>query len=158
MAPREFLLRYGPYRNIHAGEDEDLWRRLFADNAIIWLEHDRFFEEIKNYKNTFSKRLTRALDKKAGILQSGVSFVSCLQWAIESNNFVIKEWSLYFLAYPFYLFRESYELPPPFDEKRSLHKEIERNRMTLPEIESYLDQSFDRKNLSARGQDIFFDV
>jgi glycosyltransferase involved in cell wall biosynthesis len=158
MAPREFLLRYGPYRNIHAGEDKDLWRRLFADNAIIWLEHNRFFEEIKDYKNTFRKRLSRALDKRAGVLQSGVSLVSCFQWAIESDRSVMKEWTLYLFAYPLYFFRESYDLPPRFNEKKTLHEEIERNQMTLSEIESSLDQSLDREALSTRGQDIFFDI
>lgn len=39
---KEFLLQYGPYRNIFRGEDRDLWRRLAADNAFISLKHKNF--------------------------------------------------------------------------------------------------------------------
>jgi len=156
MASRDFLLEYGPYRNIHAGEDEDLWRRLFSDEAIIWLEHNQFWEEIKSYKNGFLKRLTRSLDKKAGVLQSGVSLISCLQWAVANNRSTVKQWPLYLLAYPLLFFRESYRLPSPFDKKKALHEAIDRNSVTLSDLESCLDQPLDHEAFSTKGQRIFF--
>ena len=38
MAPRSLLLNH-PYRSLGYGEDKDLWRRLFASEKIIWLDH-----------------------------------------------------------------------------------------------------------------------
>lgn len=156
MAPRDLLLQYGPYRNIHAGEDEDLWRRLFADNAIIWLEHDRFFYEIKDYKNTFSRKLERAIDKKAGELQSGVSFASCLHWVITSDRSTLKQFLLYILAYFVYLPREKYELPDPYHNKNMIHIAIEKDSTTLSELELSLEEPFNRESLSDNGQRLFF--
>ena len=39
MGPRDFLLNHGPYRNIHRGEDRDMWGRLAAHSAIVFLEN-----------------------------------------------------------------------------------------------------------------------
>lgn len=39
IGKREFLLKYGPYRNLFRGEDRDLWERLVADDAFVPIMH-----------------------------------------------------------------------------------------------------------------------
>jgi len=39
MGKRSFLLSHGPYRNIHRGEDRDLWSRLVVEHACVPLDH-----------------------------------------------------------------------------------------------------------------------
>ena len=39
MGKKSFLLQHGPYRNIHRGEDRDLWSRLASIEACIPLDH-----------------------------------------------------------------------------------------------------------------------
>lgn len=155
MAPRDFLINRGPYRNIHAGEDEDLWRRLFADHVIIWLDHESFVEEIKNYKSGIYNKFQRALDKRTGDIQSGVSLSSCLYWSIVSDD----SWWLpfiYLLAYVNSLGRESYETPEPFNKKEVIKAVIEYERATLPQHEKRLNINIDRQNLSDSGEKIFY--
>lgn len=43
---REFLLKYGPYRNTFA-EDRDMWHRLAADGAYIYLDHIAFMKRLQ---------------------------------------------------------------------------------------------------------------
>jgi glycosyltransferase involved in cell wall biosynthesis len=42
MGRRDFLLRYGPYRNLLRGEDRDLWLRLAAIGSYVPLVHTDF--------------------------------------------------------------------------------------------------------------------
>lgn len=39
MGKKSFLLEHGPYRNIHRGEDRDLWARLASIDACIPINH-----------------------------------------------------------------------------------------------------------------------
>ena len=47
MASKDFLISYGPYKNIFRGEDRDFWARLAADGKIVWLKHDDISVRLK---------------------------------------------------------------------------------------------------------------
>ncbi len=42
MGRKDFLLAQGPYRNIHRGEDRDMWGRFAVNDAIYFLTHKGF--------------------------------------------------------------------------------------------------------------------
>lgn len=42
IGKRDFLMRYGPYRNTHRAQDRDMWLRLAAVDAYIPLDHRVF--------------------------------------------------------------------------------------------------------------------
>lgn len=155
IASRDFLIKRGPYRNIHAGEDEDLWRRLFAEHAIIWLDHVPFVEEIKDYNPGTYGKFKRVLDKRTGDIQSRVSLSSCLYWSIVCED---HWWSplIYLLAYLNSLNRESYETPKPFDKKEAVKTVIEYERATLPKHETRLDINIGSQKLSDSGKELFY--
>lgn len=46
MARRNFLLQFGPFRNIYRTEDRDLYIRLIPTNSLIFINHDSFIEPI----------------------------------------------------------------------------------------------------------------
>ena len=57
MGKRDFLLTHGPYKNIHRGEDRDMWARFAAIDAYIPL----YNENLKTVlPKSFSNKLYRA--------------------------------------------------------------------------------------------------
>lgn len=54
MGKKDFLLKHGPYRNIHRGEDRDMWGRLAAIDAYINLSN-------KSLKTILPKPLSEKL-------------------------------------------------------------------------------------------------
>lgn len=63
MAKRDFLLKYGPYRNLSGTEDRDMWVRFAAIGGYIPFEHVDFVtrlpltkrrQTIKTFRNTWT--------------------------------------------------------------------------------------------------------
>lgn len=74
MARRDFLLSYGPYRNIYRGEDRDLWIRMAADEAYVRLDHIDFVTRLpKTVKKRFFKTIKDTWDHMKNDFRSGVS-------------------------------------------------------------------------------------
>ncbi len=81
IAPKELLLEY-PYRSMGYGEDKDLWRRLFADDRIIWLEHESFCETIRE-EYTQTDRMRNQFDMTIVRFRSGVSPESFVAYSLR---------------------------------------------------------------------------
>lgn len=166
IGPRELLVDV-PYRNIRSGEDRDLWRRLFAEESIIWLQHAEVCEEI-GYHFDLREQLERDYEVKVSDFQVGLDFWSCMRWALtqESYGILIRhrgglervaktgyDLATFPLAYLDARNRPQYDTPPKFQKRGTLERVIADNRMTLSEIEETYDISLDRSALSDLGRE-----
>lgn len=155
MAPKD-LLMYIPYRSLGYGEDKDLWRRLFAEEAIIWLDHDSPCHTI-GYNRNLSGRIKVTYETTTVQFRSGISFPSFLSYCLQNpslRSFV------QFLMAPFaYLSAvraQRFKIPNGFEKMGRLEKEIERNSKSIEEIEKFYGIRIDRNKLSNKGKRTFF--
>lgn len=159
IAKRSFLLEFGPYRNLEVGaEDLDLWRRLFADNAIIWFDHDDIAFELGDGKSLLDM-MVRDFRITTSEFQTGLYFWDYLQSKLAQTP-TKAPWYLivYPVAYVVSRFRVQYELPEEFRFKNTLENNIKKERRTLSEIESHYGVTIDRSVLSDEGVQIFCDM
>jgi len=156
MAPRELLLSI-PYRNLGRGQDRDLWRRLFANDAIIWLDHDSFCEPL-GYEPTFIDRLGIMYDQVVTEFRSGISFRSFVRYTCENPASLENIYNLAIspLAYVDSFTDERYEAPDEFEKVARLERVINQQRSSLQEIEEDYDITIDQNTLSEKGKDIFY--
>jgi glycosyltransferase involved in cell wall biosynthesis len=152
IASREFLLEYGPYRNLPVGgEDQDLWRRLFADDAIIWLESEPLDEEIGYEKDRLA--LARRWFKVAvSNFQTGISYRSYLSWSYSHRTTLGFLYDLFLCAPLSYLIaaqRQSYQLPAEFKKKGQVDQRITEEMVNKWEFE------IDRAALSDRTKQLY---
>lgn len=159
MAPRELLLDY-PYRSLGYGEDKDLWRRLFADGKIIWLDHEPFYETLRDEYDR-DQLIRNELDKMIVEFRSGVTLSSFLWRSLGQlraqprlNTFRLIACVTAFLV----ALRRGRHEPPTSEFKRmgALKKRIKKESRTLPEIESDFCLMIDRDALSETGREIFY--
>jgi hypothetical protein len=166
IGPRELLVDV-PYRNIRSGEDRDLWRRLFAEESIIWLQHAEVREEI-GYHFDLREQLQRDYEVKVCDFQAGLDFWSCMRWALtqESHGIftrhraglkrvakTVYDLATFPLAYLDARNRPQYDTPSKLQKRGTLERAIADNRMTLSEIEETYDISLDRSALSDLGRE-----
>lgn len=136
IAPREFLLSYGPYRErIDRAEDADLWRRLLADKAFIQLAHRPVCTPIGYEPNT--RQLVRQrLSEIEGDLLSGVTILSRLKRAFTDRP--PKMTVLELILLPFAIVRVSrrkrYTLPEPYDDACKLPLAIRHSERSLDDL------------------------
>lgn len=153
MAKRELLLDI-PYRNVDRAQDIDLWRRLYANDAIIDVKNKPFHEEI-GYHTNFYDRIKIRFKRKRTDLRAGVSFWSWVLWIWRHSwfgNFCYHLFLL-FLAYLLALPTKQYTLPPKFRKMGHL-KEV-REKQTLSEIEKRYNIEIDKSKLSRK--ELFFE-
>lgn len=156
MARRNFLLEIGPYRNLGVGgEDLDFWRRLFARDAIVWLEHGEVSREIGE-GTSLVDRARRSFGVKVAEFRTGVSFWSYLRhgWSHSPTRLL---WYLTICppAYLTSLTRKRYRLPPTFRTKGELIDRMDQARRTITEIEEHYGVTIDRTALSDEGAEVF---
>jgi glycosyltransferase involved in cell wall biosynthesis len=74
MADRDFLLTYGPYKNIYRGEDRDLWSRLAKVDEYVPFDHIDFVVRIpKKLKKQIFKTIYDTFDHMVNDFRFGVS-------------------------------------------------------------------------------------
>lgn len=74
IADRDFLLSYGPYKNIYRGEDRDLWSRLAKIDSYIPFDHIDFVERIpKKLKKKILKAIYDTFDQMINDFRFGTS-------------------------------------------------------------------------------------
>lgn len=164
IGPRGLLLDV-PYRNLRSGEDRDLWRRLFAEDAIAWFCHEEVREEIGYHFDRW-EQIKRDFEVKTCDLQAGVDFESCLRWSVKqpshgvftkSRSFHrrvakgIYDLATYPLAYLEARGRPQYETPSKFRQKGDLEAAVAESKMSLSEFEDMYGVSVDRSVLSDTG-------
>lgn len=171
MAPRELLLEV-PYRDLGGAEDRDVWRRLFARDAIVWIDNGPVAEQAGYHKSLWDE-VRRDIHGKVCDFQAGISFWSTIRWTLSHEHYYILERRrppaiefpkrLYDLAtfpcaYLLALRKERYEAPPEFRRKGALERRIAAEKMTLAELEERYGFRMDRDEFSAAGRRAFCEV
>lgn len=158
VAPRRLLINY-PYRSIGYGEDADLWRRLFANDKIIWLDHEPFYEQIRE-EDTILQKMKNKYDKTVVDFRSGVSLNSFVRYCVK-NIFENVTRYAYFLmiCIPAYIKARRlgrFEPPAPeFRKKGMLEKKIADQSMRLQEFKQQFGFDPEELNLSDEGKHLF---
>ena len=155
IAPRELFLEV-PYRSMTYGEDYDRYRRLLARGAIIWFEHELFWEKIDSEGSLTRRR--KSLQRKISEFRAGVTFRSTIEHYFEREpaSVALRKCPSAVVAYLIAAGRGRYELPEPYHRKGKLFREVEERLATLPELEARYGFEIDRGALSPRGREIFF--
>lgn len=160
IAPRELLLETG-FRNIGRREDRDLWRRLFAKNAIVWLDHKPFWRSLgyddENY--SFVDQVLKVFDEITSDIQAGVSVSGSARWLLDKgpmNKWAYIQLAMLPLAYLRALARGRYTTPDRYRNPRALFRDMKAARMTLSQLADLYNVDIDPTELSDYGRDVFF--
>jgi glycosyltransferase involved in cell wall biosynthesis len=155
MASKNLLLDI-PYRNFARAQDHDLWRRLFAQDKIIWIEHEKFWEQIGYNYNT-REAISNLINSRVADFRGGVTFRSYLKWSLEKPKMYSTFGNILigFVALVIAYLRGRYKAPGRFKKKGELHNTIQNKSYTLSEIEQEYSIEIDRSKLSDRGKELF---
>jgi glycosyltransferase involved in cell wall biosynthesis len=168
IAPRSLLLDV-PYRDVGGAEDRDLWRRLFARDALVWFDHGQVSESL-GYDFDLRGEISRDLHGKETEFRTGVTLSSCLRYALSTGHSYILErerplpleilkrgYDL--VTYPYVYWRardkKQWPAPEPYQKKGKLERAIAENRRTLTELEDEYGFYLDRSEFSAAGRQAF---
>lgn len=164
MTPRDLLLGV-PYHDLGGVEDRDLWRRLFARDALLWLNHDSVAEEI-GYHMSLGDELRRDIHRKLCDFQTGITLGSALRWSLaHERQFILErdrglvlntlkkpyDFVSHLYAYLKTRSRERYDAPPEFREKGALERRIANQRGTFPELAERFGVEIDCDGFSERS-------
>jgi glycosyltransferase involved in cell wall biosynthesis len=165
VAPRSLLLEV-PYRDLGGAEDRDLWRRLFARDALVWLDHGPVARSL-GYDPGLRGQVSRDLHGKVTDFRTGVDFASAVRYTLHHEHHYVLERErplplevakrLYDLVtYPYAYWRarsfERHEAPPEFREKGSLERRIVEAMRTLPELEAEYGFAVDCESFGEAGR------
>lgn len=159
LAPARLLQKY-PYRSLGYGEDRDLWRRLFSNDKIIWLDHLSFCETLRD-EYSFKEHIRNVFEINVVDFRSGITLWSHINYSVmnirrntKSNMFRL------LISLPAYVvaLRRGFYDPPANDlhKKGMLENYIDEKSRTLRQIERQYDFEIDQEQLSDEGQRIFY--
>ena len=161
IAKREFLLQYGPYRNVEHGEDRDLWMRLAKIGLYQPIDHVPFFYRMDvGVKRTKTKELLRTYWSVRDEIRGGIKLRTYAKQLIDSSHVSsMKTKLLRVFLFPFaYLSsrartelstRDFFSTPQEWNDYKL------RNTGLYTEIMDRLGMSNDISFLSPQGQWIF---
>lgn len=166
VGPRSFLLSKGPYRNLPVGaEDTDMWLRMLAEDALIWIETPKSATEISSPSSwlaTIDSKLRRGAVVRIGEYQTGASPFYRLWWnhkkwrrGSRATLDYVSEYVLTPYAFLTALFRQSYEPSHPHFEPVSFERAIADVVVSLSRAEREYGVSIDRESLSDTGREWF---
>lgn len=156
MAPRELLLEI-PYRNFKRAQDRDLWRRLFAEEKIIWLEHEPFFEIIRDPYDK-SRALRNLVNLRVSDFRSGVTFRSYLrEYCLQAPRVYKGLWRFIigFVAFCIANYRGRHSLSQELRKAGTISRKIDEQSVTLTELESRCGIEIDTSELTEFGSEVF---
>lgn len=158
IGKREFLLDYGPYRNLPVGgEDQDMWRRLLADDVFIRIDSEDLYKVNRGKKTRWAlaKRWFRVAVSN---FQTGISYRSYLSWSHQNRTplgFLYDFILCAPIAYAVAKTRKSYSLPTEFREKGIADDRLRKESISLRELESEFGFQIE-DDLSERAKELFY--
>lgn len=163
IAPRDLLLDF-PYRNLGGAEDEDLWRRHYANDSLIWLKMDSIATEISGGKGLVGT-VNRWYTAQIADFQVGISFWSYVAFLIRASrhedvydfNFTPKQVGFKLAILPVTyvvanLWRESYNTPAEFMWRGDRHRHTYRTRVTISDLQRLYGIEVETDHLSKRAR------
>lgn len=160
VTQREFILEFGPYRNLPVGgEDRDLWRRLASADRLICLDHEPV-ERLDgwNYSSNTRRipgRIRRTIEVKTADFQVGISLASYLRWAVNKPFYLIPfHLATIAIALVLALPREKFSTPAEFRTKGTIDKALRECMIPLSELETEYGVQIQRERLSQEGRKI----
>jgi glycosyltransferase involved in cell wall biosynthesis len=163
MAPRELLLEI-PYRNLQRTEDKDLWRRLFANDAMVWFEHDPFWTEIGYHSGT-SSSIKNGFTRAVANFQNGIPFWSYTSFHLKELLFAkygnrrsgAYQTAIGPIAWIKSLSFKQYTLPDRFKRKESLKEAIRAEKCSgIKELNRKYGLKIKPEEFSEVGRRAFF--
>lgn len=158
IGKREFLINHGPYRNLPVGgEDQDLWRRLFNEDAIIWVKSENLSTE-SGYEKSRAAIAKRWFRVAVSNFQTGITCRSYLSWSRENRSTFGFLYDLFLCAPLAYLVawqRPSYDLPEGFRKRGVVDERIREETSSIPELEAEYEFDIGRDSLSDRAKELF---
>jgi len=170
MAPRDLVKRI-PYRNLGGAEDRDWFRRMSAQDAMLFLERTGPIKDQIGYDKSLKSEIERDLNGKICDFRTGITLQSALQWSLHHERHFILErdrglilnnlkkpydFVSHLYAYWKARSRERYPAPDGFEKKGALEKTIAKNRKTLREMEEEYGITVDGDDLSETGRRAFY--
>ncbi len=156
MAKKSFLIDI-PYRSLGRAQDKDLWRRLFASNSIIWLEHKRFWRQL-GYKKNLAQKMKNEFKSQITTFQVGIKYWSVIFFYLKYKKLKKFFWNLITnpFSYIYSLTKKRYSTPEQFRDYGQLERTINKKKATIKDIEKKFNFKFDKNKLSKSGIDIFY--
>lgn len=157
VAPRDFLLELGPYRNLPVGgEDLDFWRRTFAEGTHIWIKSDNMAQKL-GYEKSATNKMRRWYRIAVADFQTGVTLASYLEYARRIHSWIGVGYYVLMLpvAYAHAQFRASFSCPEEFERKWYLDEYQSREGVTLDELDDTYGVDVDTTALSPVGRELF---
>lgn len=166
VAPKEFLERRGPYRNLPVGaEDLDMWRRLLAEGSVVWFVHRDPAEEIGSsgsVPDRIRSSLVRGVQVRTGEFQTGLSLPSRIRWSHRQwkdgdrgLHEHLVEFPLSAYSYLIASARPQYDLPDRFKKKGRMDVVAEEVSFDLDGLESEFGIDRSELNLSELEERVF---
>lgn len=154
MLRREFLLEIGSYRHLHYAEDNDLWRRLVAEDALIWVDTKCMFEEI-GYEKHIRDQMKRSFQVQISNFQSGISYMSFIKYVLSNYSLLIKLFALVVspVTYLLALQRERYSSSI---ELTKWHRERKKRTMDISQIEERYGIQITKERFSEQGAEMLY--
>ena len=87
MAPRDWLLSFGPYRNLYRLEDRDLYQRLIPNHQWRIIHHERFIKRLeRTRKKTLLKTTRDAFEHLVSDTRYSASFRAVIDREIDRKS------------------------------------------------------------------------
>ena len=105
MGPRDWLLSFGPYRNLYRLEDRDLYQRLIPNNEWRIISHKKFIHRLKRDRKTvFRKTLKDAFEHLVSDTRYGANLPDVVYIELArkfTGKFLLKIYRLILLPFAF---------------------------------------------------------
>jgi len=161
MGRKEFLMQFGPYRNMARASDIDLWKRLAAVDAYIKLDHPPIMRRLPK---TRKQRATRAMNHTWHILNNRFRYNPSLlfnllrnieKWSKESLTLNIYKLIMLLPAYVAAKFQEPLVLPANMNAGKKFGVYRSQHRGSFKELMKRYEGEADCSVLSEKGKEIF---
>lgn len=155
MAPTKLLIDI-PYRSLGYGEDKDLWRRLFATDSVIWLDHHSPCRTI-GYERGLLSRIRVTYETTVVQFRSGITFWSFVRYTARNPSIrSIVQNAMSPFAYLSAAKQGRYDLPEGYERMGKLEEKIDESIVNATEIEKELNLEIDHSKFSKTGRKILF--
>ncbi len=162
MAPRDFLLSFGPYINIYRGEDREMYNRLASLEALWFLDHVDFATRLpKNFRQRLARAVFNTFDHMVNDFRGGTGFLKYYSFELQklrsrSTKLILLRLLLLPIAFVASKWKEPILSQGRIDNHDAFNEYRAGHRGTLAELLMRFNKSPDVSTIQKRSQHIFF--